>query len=75
MKDNYLKKFKLKELLELEKASSIVCMKYENSSRMYDGSISNEHLYEKFKKYNDFHSDVVLAIENIIDSEISNKND
>lgn len=66
-----LEKMSLKELLEYEKASAIVCRKYENSSRVYDGSIANGPLYERFKKYNEFHADVIQAMERIIDEAIS----
>lgn len=68
-------KFTLSELIELEKASSIVCKKYENSSRVYDGSITNGPSYEKFKKYNDFHTNIVLQMEKIIDENIPKVND
>lgn len=69
-----MEKLTLKELIELEKASSIICQKYENASRVYDGSITNGPSYEKFKKYNDFHNNIVLQMEKIIDETITKQN-
>lgn len=67
-------KLTLRELIDLEKASAIVCKKYENASRVYDGSITNGPSYERFKKYNDFHSRVLQEMENIIDETVLDKN-
>lgn len=66
---NYKKldKMSLSELIELEKASKIICFRYENASRMYDGSIEDGESYNNFKKYNDFHDEVVKRMEKIID--------
>lgn len=59
--------YSLSTLLELEKASRIVCSKYENSTKNYDGSIINNEEYALFKKYNDFHNNIISLIEKILD--------
>lgn len=57
----------LEELLKLEKASSIICKKYENSCRSYDGSISNSVEYQLFQKYNNFHESIVFELQKVVD--------
>lgn len=69
-----MNKLTLKELIDLEKASSVICMKYENASRVYDGSIAQGPSYEKFKKYNDFHNKVIQQMEKMIDETMSKTN-
>lgn len=71
MKKEESKKYTLSELLELEKAARVVCVRYENSTKNYDGSIINNSEYELFKKYNNFRNMVLNEIEKIIDKEIS----
>lgn len=71
MKKEESKKYTLSELLELEKAARIVCVRYENSTKNYDGSIINNSEYELFKKYNNFRNMVLNEIEKILDKEIS----
>lgn len=62
--------YTLSSLLELEKASRIVCLKYENSTKNYDGTITNNEEYSLFKKYNDFHNKIVSLIEGKLNDEI-----
>lgn len=71
MKKEESKKYTLSELLELEKAARVVCVRYENSTKNYDGSIINNSEYELFKKYNNFRNMVLNEIEKILDKEIS----
>jgi uncharacterized protein YutE (UPF0331/DUF86 family) len=71
MKKDELKKYTLSELLEFEKAARVVCVRYENSTKNYDGSIINNSEYELFKKYNNFRNMVLNEIEKILDKEIS----
>lgn len=65
-----LSEYKLSTLLELEKTSRIVCMKYESASKNYDGSIINNDQYILFKKYNDFRSEVISEMEKRLNEEI-----
>ena len=62
--------YNLSTLLELEKASRIVCVKYESASKNYDGSIINNEQYVLFKKYNDFRSEVISEMEKRLNEEI-----
>lgn len=62
--------YTLSSLLELEKASRIVCSKYENSTKNYDGTIINNEEYSLFKKYNDFHNKIISLIEGKLNDEI-----
>jgi len=62
--------YNLSTLLELEKASRIVCVKYESASKNYDGSIINNDQYALFKKYNDFRSEVISEMEKRLNEEI-----
>lgn len=71
MKKEESKKYTLSELLEFEKAARVVCVRYENSTKNYDGSIINNSEYELFKKYNNFRNMVLNEIEKILDKEIS----
>lgn len=64
------KEYSLSSLLELEKASRIVCSKYENSTKNYDGTIINNEEYALFKKYNDFHNEIISLIEKKLDEGI-----
>jgi len=73
MKKENTENYTLEELLKLEKASRLVCMKYENSTKNYDGSIANNDEYTLFKKYNDFHNEMLYEIEKILDNEINGK--
>lgn len=55
----------LKDLCYVEKAINVVCKKYENTIRNYDGSIStNTKEYERFKSINALHSRVINKMEN-----------
>lgn len=67
-----MEKYTLSELIQFEKASRIVCMKYESASKNYDGTIINNAEYVKFKKYNDFRLLIISEIEKMLDKEIKN---
>lgn len=55
----------LQDLCYVEKAINVVCKKYENTIRNYDGSIStNTKEYERFKSINALHSRVINKMEN-----------
>ena len=71
MKKESIKDYTLTVLLELEKASRIVCMKYESASKNYDGSIINNDQYALFKKYNDVRGRVIEELENRLNEEIT----
>lgn len=57
----------LARLLEYEKASRIICRKYENSMKNYDGSIQEGADYRTFDKYNKIHEKVLTLIEEKLD--------
>lgn len=71
MKKENISDYTISALLELEKASRIVCMKYESSSKNYDGSIINNEQYILFKKYNDFRMRVIDELEKRLNEEIN----
>jgi len=73
MKKEITENYTLEDLLKLEKASRLICMKYENSTKNYDGSIANNDEYTLFKKYNDFHNGILVKIEKLLDKEIAKK--
>lgn len=56
----------LEDLLVYEKASRIVCMKYENSCKSYDGTITNGNEYKQFQIYNGIHEKVITKIQKIL---------
>lgn len=59
-----LKDLELKDLLMYEHASKLVCQKYENSVKMYDGTIRNDgHEYRNFEKYNNMHLSILSELE------------
>lgn len=60
----------LEELVQYEKISSIVCKKYENSCKAYDGSISKGAEYAIFLKYNNFHENLITEMCRRIDEYI-----
>lgn len=70
MKEKNNKDYTLSELLEFEKAARLVCIKYESSTKNYDGSLINNAEYALFKKYNDFRNDIISKIEKRLDEEI-----
>lgn len=67
-----VKLFKLDELLSLEKASRLVCMKYESASKAYDGSIINNGEYASFQKNNNYHEMILSELEKYLDKELGN---
>ena len=62
-----LEKMNMHELVDLEKASVALCTKYENTSKIYDGSFKEGDSYDKFTKYNNFREAVLNRMEEIID--------
>lgn len=61
------KKFSQLSLMELvyaEKAAKIICQRYENSIKNYDGSIARNSVeYNKFKQFNNLHQELLDKIE------------
>ena len=54
----------LMELVYAEKAAKIICQRYENSIKNYDGSIAHNSVeYNKFKKFNNLHQELLDKIE------------
>ena len=54
----------LMELVYAEKAAKIICQRYENSIKNYDGSIArNSAGYDKFKQFNNLHQELLDKIE------------
>ena len=52
------------ELVYAEKAAKIICQRYENSIKNYDGSIARNSVeYNKFKKFNNLHQELLDKIE------------
>lgn len=64
-----MKKLKLSEiavcdLIELEKAASLICKNYENSIKMYDGSINTTVIeYSEFNYFNNIRIMLIKEIE------------
>lgn len=54
----------IEELVFLEKIARIVCTKYENITKRYDGTINtSQPKYDSFKKYNDIHNLIIEKME------------
>ena len=54
----------LMELIYAEKAAKIICQRYENSIKNYDGSIAHNSVeYNKFKQFNNLHQEILDKIE------------
>ena len=54
----------LMELVYAEKAAKIICQRYENSIKNYDGSIARNSVeYNKFKQFNNLHQKLLDKIE------------
>ena len=52
------------ELVYAEKAAKIICQRYENSIKNYDGSIARNSVeYNKFKQFNNLHQELLDKIE------------
>jgi len=61
------------QLVLLEKMARIVCTKYENITKRYDGSIdSSQPKYQAFKKYNDLHNAIIEKMELILNKMLEN---
>lgn len=64
-KKNIIDDLTLTDLVYVEKAINVVCKKYENTLRNYDGSISRHSKeYEKFQIFNELRSNVIEKMEN-----------
>jgi hypothetical protein len=62
-----LESISLFDLLTLEKASGLICKRYENTVKMYDGTINAKSgEYARFKTFLDIHTNVLNEIENRI---------
>lgn len=57
----------LLELMLYERASELVCKKYENSCKNYDGSITNDEEYSLFLKYNKIHENLLIELRKRLD--------
>ncbi len=54
----------LMELVYAEKAAKIICQRYENSIKNYDGSIARNSVeYNKFRQFNNLHQELLDKIE------------
>lgn len=54
----------MEDLVLLEKMARLVCAKYENITKRYDGTIDTaQPKYSAFKKYNDIHNAVIDKME------------
>lgn len=66
---------KLDELLKLEKAANLVCIKYDKMANTYEqqfnfvgkNDIGYAELQMKYKKYNKIHSKIIDDIETFLD--------
>lgn len=66
---------KLDELLKLEKAANLVCVKYDKMANTYEqqfnfvgkNDIEYAELQKKYKKYNKIHSKIIDDIEELLD--------
>lgn len=59
-----IKEIILRDLLDLEKASSVICKNYENSLKRYDGSINTSvSEYNEFNKYNKIRNEIIKEIQ------------
>ena len=57
----------LMEFIYAEKAAKIICQRYENSIKNYDGSIAHNSVeYNKFKQFNNLHQEILDKIEEIL---------
>ena len=68
-------KLNLDELLKLEKAARVVCIKYDKIATSFEGqhnflghnNLEYTELQKKFKKYNAIHSKITEQIEEFLD--------
>lgn len=59
-----LKDLTIEELVQYEKASAVICQKYENSLRQYDGSISSyDNEYGNFDRLNNIRCRILDEME------------
>ena len=63
-KNDKLTDLSLTDLVYIEKSIKVVCQRYENSIKNYDGSIShNTPNYKKFQLFNELHHKVLNKME------------
>ena len=66
---------KLDELLKLEKAANLVCVKYDKMANAYEqqsyfvgkNDVGYDELQQKYQKYNKIHSKIIYDIEKFLD--------
>lgn len=56
----------LKELIYLERGTTLVCKRYENASRRYDNTIEDGNAAHLFQKYIQLHTQILNKIEKMI---------
>ena len=60
MKKINIKDLSVSELLDYEKACSLICKYYENGLKNYDGSVNTNSLeYKKFQQYNNVRIEII----------------
>ena len=65
MKEIILTDIELRDLMDLEKAANLICKYYENSFKMYDGTINTSTSeYKHFSYLNDIRGEIINEIEN-----------
>lgn len=73
--DDNNKKVSLEDLLKLEKAANLVCIKYDKEANTYEqqfnfvgkNDVEYAELQKKYQKYNKIHSKIIDDIEAFID--------
>lgn len=59
-----LKEIVISDLMDLEKAATLICKNYENAIKMYDGSINVSAIeYKEFDKFNNIRISLLKEIE------------
>jgi hypothetical protein len=72
-KKNILSTLSVSELIDYEKIAMLICRRYENNIKMYDGSMRQSgREYEKYKKINELHSKILNEFEQRLDELIQN---
>ena len=59
-----IKELTLRELIDIDIATSLICKNYENGIKQYDGTINtNSKEYASFSFYNKLHLEVIKELE------------
>lgn len=59
-----LNEMTINELVDMEKAASLICKNYENAIKMYDGSINTTVAeYNEFNRFNNIRTALLKEIE------------